>query len=153
MQIDAGVDAVQIFDSLGGLLPGTAFGAASGQWMARIVASLQGQVPIIVFSKGAHGSLPELAKLGANALGMDWTVRLGAVARELPATVAVQGNLDPLLLETTPEIVTAEAERILLDMGGRNGHIFNLGHGVPPAAKLECIEALVATVRHSHEHA
>jgi uroporphyrinogen decarboxylase len=61
--------------------------------------------------------------------------------------VAVQGNLDPLLLTTTPEIVAAEASRILRSMGGSNGHIFNLGHGVPPSAKLENIESLVATVR------
>ena len=74
------------------------------------------------------------------------------MCRELPATVAVQGNLDPFLLSTRPEIVAAEAGRVLSEMRGRPGHIFNLGHGVPPNAKLENIESLVNTVR-SHQSA
>ena len=65
----------------------------------------------------------------------------------LPATVGVQGNLDPFLLSTTPAAVAAEANRILREMAGRPGHIFNLGHGVPPTAKLENIQTLVDTVR------
>jgi uroporphyrinogen decarboxylase len=152
MQIDAGVDAIQVFDSLGGLLGATAFEAASGCWMKRIVASLRGQVPVIVFAKGAHGSLEALAELGAQVLGMDWTVRLAGARQRLPEKVGIQGNLDPLLLETTPEAVAAETRRIVSDMKGRCGHIFNLGHGVPPTAKLECIESLVTAVRDSHEH-
>jgi uroporphyrinogen decarboxylase len=153
LQIDAGVDAVQIFDSLGGLLGPHAFEAASGRWMREIIASLKGQVPVIVFAKGAHGSLEELVSLNAQVLGMDWPVNLGAIARSIPRTMGVQGNLDPLLLETTPAAVAGEAKRILAQMNGRPGHIFNLGHGVPPSAKLECIESLVSTVRESHEHA
>ena len=117
------------------------------------MAGLGGRVPVIVFAKGAHGSLGQLADLGAQVLGMDWTVRLSEIAARLPETVGLQGNLDPMVLESSPEIVAVEAERILSDMRGRPGHIFNLGHGVPPAAKLECIEQLVATVRNHHEHA
>lgn len=146
MQIEAGVDAIQIFDSLGGLLSAPAFEVASGRWIRRIVASLQGRVPVIVFAKGAHGSLENLLSLNAQVLGMDWTVDLTHLRPRLPATVGIQGNLDPLLLETTPGAVADEAARLLLAMRGHS-HIFNLGHGVPPAAKLECIEALVKTVR------
>jgi uroporphyrinogen decarboxylase len=153
MQIDAGVDAIQIFDSLGGVLSAGAFESASGVWMRRIIESLQGRVPVIVFAKGAHGSLRNLASLKGQVLGMDWTVDMRAAAQELPPDIGVQGNLDPLVLETTPEAVATETKLILKQMQGRPGHIFNLGHGVPPSAKLECIESLVKTVRNSHEHA
>jgi uroporphyrinogen decarboxylase len=152
LQIEAGVDAIQIFDSLGGLLSTRAFEAASGCWIRRIIEALKGRAPVIVFAKGAHGALENLMSLNAQVLGMDWTVSLSDVARQLPPALGVQGNLDPLLLETTPEAVATEAVRILAEMRGRPGHIFNLGHGVPPSAKLECIESLVSTMRNSDEH-
>jgi uroporphyrinogen decarboxylase len=147
LQIDAGAEAVQIFDSLGGILSDGQFAAASGLWMRRIVASLKRQVPVIVFSKGTHGNWDELVATGAQVLGVDWNVRLADVAAQVPKRVGVQGNLDPCLLATTPEAVAAEAGRILRELRGRPGHIFNLGHGVPPNAKLENIESLVRTVR------
>jgi uroporphyrinogen decarboxylase len=151
-QIDAGVDAVQIFDSLGGLVAGNAFEEASGRWLKEIVTGLRRQVPVIVFAKGAHSSVGSLIQLGADVLGVDWTVSLGSFRQQIPKTIGVQGNLDPLLLETTPEAVELETKRIVSEMKGRPGHIFNLGHGVPPSAKLECIERLVATLRNSNEH-
>src|SRR5207249_1232387 len=135
-QIDAGIDAVQIFDSLGGLLAGNAFEQASARWMKRIIAALNGQVPVIVFSKGTHGSWDALVQTGAHVLSVDWTLRLADVQAQFPAGIGVQGNLDPVLLTTNPEIVTAETVRILTEMRGCYGHIFNLGHGVPPNAKL-----------------
>lgn len=147
LQIDAGAEAVQIFDSLGGLLSESAFAAASGNWIKKIIGNLKGQVPVIVFSKGTHGNWKTLADTGAQILGVDWTVRLADVRAQLPANVGVQGNLDPFLLETTPEIVAVETKRILQEMRGIRGHIFNLGHGVPPKAELENIEALVSAVR------
>jgi uroporphyrinogen decarboxylase len=115
--------------------------------MKQIVTGLGGRVPVIVFGRGAHASWDVLADTGAQVLGVDWQVRLGEIAKRLPANVAVQGNLDPFLLTTTPEAVAAETRLILSEMRGRPGHIFNLGHGVPPAAKLENIAALVDTVR------
>ncbi len=147
LQIDAGVDAVQIFDSLGGVLSEGAFGPASGDWIKQIVASLKKQVPVIVFARGVHGNWDELAATGAQVLGVDWNVRLADVRDRLPPDVGVQGNLDPFLLSTSPEAVASETRRILREMRGRAGHIFNLGHGVPPSAKLENIECLVKTVR------
>ncbi len=147
VQIDSGVDAVQIFDSLGGVLSESSFAAASARWMKQIITSLNRQVPVIVFSKGTHGNWDELVGTGAQVLGADCNVRLAQVRERLPAGVAVQGNLDPFLLSTTPEIVAGETSRILREMRGRTGHIFNLGHGVPPDAKLENIESLVAAVR------
>jgi uroporphyrinogen decarboxylase len=80
-------------------------------------------------------------------LGVDWNVRLADGRARLPEGVGVQGNLDPFLLSTTPTVVTAGTGRILREMRGRPGHIFNLGHGVPPNAKLENIGTLVETVR------
>jgi len=147
LQIDAGAEAVQVFDSLGGVLSDGNFEAASGRWIKQIVAGLKKQVPVIVFSKGTHGNWQDLADTGANVLGVDWNIRLSDVASRLPSHLGVQGNMDPSLLSTTPEAVSAEAGRILREMGGRPGHVFNLGHGVPPSAKLENIESLVQTVR------
>jgi uroporphyrinogen decarboxylase len=147
LQIDAGADAVQVFDSLGGVLSDGDFARASGRWIKQIVAGLRGQVPVIVFSKGTHGNWDDLIDSGAQVLGVDWNVRLADVRARLPDRVGVQGNLDPFLLSTTPEAVAAETGRILREMRGRPGHIFNLGHGVPPNAKLEAIASLVSTVR------
>jgi uroporphyrinogen decarboxylase len=147
LQIDAGADAVQIFDSLGGVLSAGAFPAASADWIKQIIASLKGNGPVIVFSKGTHGNWDDLAGSGAQVLGIDHNVRLADVRARLPQRIALQGNLDPLLLTTTPEIVAAETNRILDELRGRPGHIFNLGHGVPPDAKIENIAGLVATVR------
>lgn len=147
MQIDQGVDAIQIFDTLGGGLNANSFQAASGQWIKQIIAGLKGHTPVIVFSKGTHGNWDDLVDTGANVLGVDWGVCLSSVAARLPHHIAVQGNLDPFLLSTTPQIVAAETRRIVAEMRDRPGHIFNLGHGVTPESKLECIQALVDTVR------
>jgi uroporphyrinogen decarboxylase len=147
LQIDAGAEAVQLFDSLGGVLSDGEFAAASGVWMKQIIRGLKGGTPVIVFSKGTHGNWAELADTGAQVLGIDWNLRLAEVASRLPANLGVQGNLDPFLLTTRPELVAEETRRILREMRGRPGHIFNLGHGVPPAAKLENIASLVETVR------
>jgi uroporphyrinogen decarboxylase len=100
-----------------------------------------------VFSKGIHGNWNELAATGADILGVDHHVPLADVRSRLPESIGLQGNLDPFLLTTTPETVAAETSRVLQEMRGSPGHIFNLGHGVTPEAKLENIESLVHTVR------
>jgi len=147
LQIDSGADAVQIFDSLGGGLSESNFWAGSGLWIRKVIQSLKGKTPVIVFSKGTHGNWTELAETGAKVLGIDSNVRLAEVAKRLPLDIALQGNLDPFVLTTDPEIVTAQTKRILREMHGRPGHIFNLGHGVPPNAKLENIQTLVETIK------
>jgi uroporphyrinogen decarboxylase len=134
------------------MLPDGAFEAASARWIREVISSLEVKVPVILFSKGGYGRLDQLVSTGANVLSVDWTQSLASVRRALPKQVGVQGNLDPFLLTTTPEIVAAEASRILAEMRGvkkegLEGHVFNLGHGVPKEAKLECIAALVETVR------
>jgi len=148
MQIAAGTDALQIFDSHGGHLPAADFQEASGRWMREIIASLRSQVPVTVFSLGTHGNWDDLAATGANVLGIDWQFSLAEARKILPQHIGIQGNLDPVLLAgATPEEVAAETNRLLVEMRGHNGYIFNLGHGVPPAAKLENIAALVETVK------
>jgi uroporphyrinogen decarboxylase len=167
MQIAAGADALQIFDSHGGHLPAADFQEASGRWMTEIIAAIGtsnicsasfGQqshraeqmlgVPIIAFSLGTHGNWDDLAATGANVLGIDWQFSLPEARRILPEKIGIQGNLNPALLaEATPEKIVWETNRVLAEMRGRDGYIFNLGHGVPPTAKLENIAALVETVK------
>jgi uroporphyrinogen decarboxylase len=146
MQIAAGADAIQIFDSWGGIIAGPDYEAASLQWIRRIVAALPADFPIILYAKGTAPHLTDQAFTGVRAISVDWTNDLAVVRRTLPANVAVQGNLDPVLMQTTPAIVRREAGRLLESMRGTAGHVFNLGHGITPSAKIECMDALVETV-------
>jgi uroporphyrinogen decarboxylase len=103
---------------------------------------------VIVFSLGTHGNWDDLLATGASVLGIDWQFPLAHARRLLPANIGLQGNLAPALLsDATPDVVAQETRVVLETMRGRKGHIFNLGHGVPPNAKLENIAALVDTVR------
>ena len=146
MQIAAGADAIQIFDSWGGIIAGRDYEAASLQWIRQIVAALPPDFPVILYAKGTSSHLTDQAFTGVRVLSVDWTCDLAVVRRTLPANVAVQGNLDPVLLNTTPEIVRRETTRLLEAMRSHAGHIFNLGHGIMPHAKIECMQALVDTV-------
>ncbi len=153
MQIEAGIDALQIFDSHGGHLPANEFQEASGRWMREIISRLS---PIahrpspgkIVFSLGTHGNWNDLVATSANAIGIDWQFSLEKAREILPANIAIQGNLPPTILsDVPPETVVAETKKLLEIMRDRPGYIFNLGHGVTPDAKLENIQALVDTLR------
>lgn len=146
MQIEAGADAIQIFDSWGGIIPGHDYEAASLRWIRRIIAELPREFPIILYAKGTTPHATDQAFSGARVLSLDWTCDLAVMRRNLPANVALQGNLDPVLMQSTPDIVRREAGRILESMRGLNGHIFNLGHGITPQASIACMEALVETV-------
>lgn len=145
-QVDAGVDAIQIFDSWGSAAPGNDYGRLSLQWIRRIIDSIKSRVPVILFAKGMAHHAEALAATGAKMLSLDWTVDLGRTARELPAEVAVQGNLDPVILNTTPEITSAGTQSLLDSLATRPGHVFNLGHGILPQARIECVEAMVQAV-------
>ncbi len=146
MQIRAGADAIQIFDSWGGIIAGPDYEAASLRWIRAIVTALPKDFPVILYAKGTAQHLTDQAFSGVKVLSVDWTNDLAIVRRNLPANVAVQGNLDPVLMQTTPEIVRTATTRLLESMRGTQGHIFNLGHGITPAAKLECMQSLVDTV-------
>jgi uroporphyrinogen decarboxylase len=146
LQLDAGADALQLFDTLGGLAATADFDEVSGRWLRDIVAELRDRAPVIVFAKGVH-QWAALTRLRAQVLGVDATVPLRSVADQLPAAIALQGNLDPALLRAEPDTVRHATLAILDAMRDRPGHIFNLGHGVPPDARLDCLATLAETVR------
>ncbi len=147
-QAEAGADAVQIFDSWGSACPGYAYEKASLQWIRRIVEAINGRIPVILYAKGLHHRIEDLTATGARVISVDWTADLRKTGEAIGGAVALQGNLDPVLLDTTPDIVRREAGRILDVMRGyAGGHIFNLGHGILPTARIENVEALVETVR------
>jgi len=146
MQIRAGVDAIQIFDSWGGAVAGPDYEAASLRWIREIVAAMPEDFPVIVFGKGTGAHVADQAFTGARVLSIDWSSELASVRRSLPENVAVQGNLDPAILNTAPAVARRETLRLLESMRGSAGHIFNLGHGILPQARIECVEAMVEAV-------
>jgi len=161
-QIDAGAQAVMIFDSWGGVLADGAFQRFSLDYTRRVVQGLQrekdGQkIPVIVFTKGGGEWLDQVASCGADVVGLDWTVNLADARRRVGARVALQGNLDPNVLFAPPEAVAREAVAVLDSFGrpqradgGWDGHIFNLGHGISQYTPPDHVTALVEAVhRHS----
>jgi uroporphyrinogen decarboxylase len=163
-QIDAGAQAVMVFDSWGGVLADGAFQRFSLDYTRRVVQGLQrskdGQrIPCIVFTKGGGPWLEEIASVGADVVGLDWTVNLGRARRLVGDRVALQGNLDPSVLFAPDDVVAREAVAVL-DSFGRpqrpdgvwDGHIFNLGHGISQHTAPERVTALVEAV-HAHSRA
>jgi uroporphyrinogen decarboxylase len=161
-QIDAGAQAVMVFDSWGGVLADGAFQRFSLEYTRRVVRGLKresggARVPVIVFTKGGGPWLDEIAAVGADVVGLDWTVNLGAARARVGAKVALQGNLDPNVLFAPPEAVAREAVAVLDSFGpprrtdgGWDGHVFNLGHGISQHTNPEHVSALVQAVhRHS----
>jgi len=160
-QIDAGAQAVMVFDSWGGVLADGAFQNFSLEYTRRVVAGLKresdgAQVPVIVFTKGGGPWLEQIAAIGADVVGLDWTVNLGRARAMVGGRVALQGNLDPNVLFAPPEVVAREAVAVLDSFGapqradgGWDGHIFNLGHGISQYTPPDHVGALVQAV-HSH---
>jgi len=146
MQIDAGADALQIFDSWGSICPAIHYEAWSLRWIHQIIRGLKGRVPVILYAKGMGHKAADLLRTGASVLSMDWTIDLRRMRQTLGHSVAMQGNMDPVALTTTPEITRREAQRILDDVAREPGFIFNLGHGMLPSAKIECVEALMEVI-------
>ncbi|MGJ3242728.1 MAG: uroporphyrinogen decarboxylase [Opitutales bacterium] len=146
MQAEAGVDAIQIFDSWGAALPADVYADVSLDPIRRIMRRLEGVCPVIVYAKGMTAFAETLAGFGARCIAADWTADLPGLRDRLPADVSVQGNLDPVLLSTQPDLVTRATDRLLRAMGDRSGHIVNLGHGILPDAKIACVEALIRRV-------
>ena len=160
-QIEAGAQAVMVFDSWGGVLEHRAFHAFSLAYTQRVLNQLKREhhgvrIPAIVFTKGGGLWLEQIADTGADVVGLDWTCDLGEARRRTDDRVALQGNLDPMVLFASPEAVAAEARAVLDSFGpvqradGRwGGHIFNLGHGINQHTPLEHVQALVEAV-HAH---
>lgn len=158
-QIEAGAQAVMIFDSWGGALSHAAYKEFSLSYMERIVSGLirdrEGRVvPRVVFTKGGGLWLEAQAAIGADALGLDWTVDIGEARKRVGDKVALQGNLDPAILLSNPQAIEREVANILASYGAGNGHVFNLGHGItqftPPENAGVMIDAVHAISRQYH---
>ncbi|MCC2960235.1 uroporphyrinogen decarboxylase [Massilia sp. IC2-278] len=153
-QIDAGAQAVMIFDSWGGALADGAYQEFSLKYMQQVLSQLQREkdgvrIPAIVFTKGGGIWLDEMADIGADALGLDWTVNLGRARALVGDRVALQGNLDPAILFAEPDQIRAEVERSLTAYGAPSagsGHVFNLGHGISQFTPPESVSAMVEAV-------
>ena len=155
----AGAQALQVFDTWGGVLSPTLYREFSLPYLERIARELPrgegGQrTPLILFGKGNAPHLEALAATGTDAVGVDWLVGMDEAARRIGGKVALQGNLDPATLYGSPQAIAREAARVLDDYaagngGSREGHVFNLGHGMSPDMDPEHVAALVEAV-HAH---
>ena len=150
-QIEAGAQAVMIFDSWGGALSHAAYHEFSLHYMQRIVQGLKREhdgvkVPVIVFTKGGGLWIDSIADTGCDAVGLDWTMDIGVARQRVGHKVALQGNLDPAVLFATPEVIHKEVEKILASYGYGSGHVFNLGHGISQFTDPNNAAALVQAV-------
>lgn len=150
-QIDAGAQAVQIFDTWGGALSHAAYQEFSLAYMTRIVGQLQRvhegrSVPVILFTKGGGQWLESMADSGCDALGLDWTADIGQARLRVGQRVALQGNMDPAVLHASPEAIRSEVRRIVDCFGNYPGHVFNLGHGITPEVSPEHARVFIESV-------
>ncbi len=147
MQEQAGVDAIQIFDSWAGTLPHEQFLDFSVKYLQEMIAALS--VPVIVFCRGSSHLASDLVQLKPAAISFDWQRPLHEIRKEVPFSIAVQGNLDPEILKMSPEIVEKETLALLDSMRGDKGFIANLGHGVLPGTPVENVKLFVSTITRS----
>ena len=152
-QIESGAQAVQIFDTWGGTLSESSFKEFSLRYIEKIIYGLHKtfdgeSIPVIVFTKGADQWLESIAHCGAQAVGLDWTSNLARARNRVADCVALQGNLDPMVLFGSEEKIREEARRVIDDYGvvGHGGHVFNLGHGINQFTPPEAVEILVDEV-------
>lgn len=150
-QIEAGAQAVMLFDTWGGTLSHRAYREFSLRYLESIVAGLHREydgekIPVIAFTKGGGLWLESIADIGVDAVGLDWTIDIGAARARVGNRVAVQGNMDPMALFGSKESIRAEAAAILQAAGNAPGHVFNLGHGISQYTSPEHVAELVAAV-------
>ena len=155
-QIDAGAQAIQIFDTWGGMLADGDFQRFSLRYTRRVLEEVKAlqqdnMVPSIVFTKGGGEWLSDIADIGCSAVGLDWTVNVARARQVTKDTVALQGNMDPFALFGTEETIRAEVRKVLDAFGtvGNGGHVFNLGHGINQFTPIENVQILVDEV-HSY---
>jgi uroporphyrinogen decarboxylase len=163
-QVKAGAQALMIFDTWGGMLPDGWYQQVSLAAMQKVIALLprehEGQrIPVIIFTKGGGLWIEDMAQVGADAIGLDWTISLSRARKALLAAgkpLAIQGNLDPLILFSSPEKIAQEAGKLLTDLASApalkpglhslDGHVFNLGHGISQVTPPESVTALAQAV-------
>lgn len=156
-QIESGVDVVMLFDSWGGVLSDVQYPEFSLHYLQKIIAGIHKSyngrlIPNIVFTKGGGIWLDKIAAIGANSVGLDWTMNIGQAKTIVGNRASLQGNLDPAILsQTNKSVIKAEVARILNDYriannGNISGHVFNLGHGILPSALPDNVAYLVDLV-------
>jgi uroporphyrinogen decarboxylase len=156
-QIESGVQAVQIFDTWGGVLSPDLFTEFSLNYLGKIVEGLKRsqngeRIPVVLFCKGCNAHLEALADTGCDGLGVDWTISLAEARARVGNQVALQGNLDPAIMLTNPVTIEEQVKMILASFGQGSGHVFNLGHGITPEVDPQHMMALTQSVRqHSPE--
>lgn len=148
-QVIAGVNALMLFDTWGGILSTRCYKEFSLDYMQRIVKRLKIEhphTPIILFTKGGGQWLEQMAVTGCDALGLDWTTDLCAARKRVGASVALQGNLDPTVLLTNPACIREQVKQVLASYGEGTGHVFNLGHGITPDVNPDNMKAMIDAV-------
>ncbi len=148
-QIRAGVQAVQLFDSWVGCLSPTDYEEYVLPYSKRVIDGIDKSIPLIHFATSNSTLLELMKRAGGDVIGVDWRVDIGEAWARLGYEVAIQGNLDPVILFGSVDLIKKEVKRILDCVGGRPGHIFNLGHGILPNTPVENVAALVESV---HEY-
>ena len=141
-QIDAGVDVVQVFDSWVGALDTTDYREFALPHTRAIFDAIGTRVPTIHFGTGTSTILEELRDAGGDVIGVDWRIPIDEAWERIGTTHAVQGNLDPTLLLGPPARMLQQTDAVLRRIGGRPGHIFNLGHGILPSTPVEHVQML-----------
>jgi uroporphyrinogen decarboxylase len=145
-KVEAGVDAVQVFDSWGGMLAPEDYSEFSWKYIQQIIDALKDLVPVIAFGKGCWFALPEMAKSGAAALGVDWTCSAKNARYLTGGQITLQGNFDPARLLSPPAEITRRVHQ-MIDEFGKDRYIANLGHGILPNIPLENAEAFIEAVK------
>lgn len=147
MQVEAGVEAIQIFDSWAGILGHAQFCEFSLAYLKKITEKLKPKVPVILFCRGASVFASELVKANPSAISIDWNARLSSLRPLIPSSIAIQGNLDPDMLYAPLPRLKNEVTALLHSMKGDPGYIFNLGHGITPEVPIEAVRELVECVK------
>ena len=151
-QIESGAQAVQLFDTWGGVLAPALFREFSLQYLERIVAGLHrsydgNTIPVVLFCKGCNSHLEAIADTGCDGMGVDWTITLAEARTRVGDRVALQGNLDPAIMLTNPAIIERQVQETLASYGKGSGHVFNLGHGITPDVDPHHMTVLTESVR------
>ncbi|MFT5502603.1 MAG: uroporphyrinogen decarboxylase [Gammaproteobacteria bacterium] len=150
-QIEAGAQAVMIFDTWGGVLSKSCYQEFSLNYMQQIVDRLHRTyddqtIPVTLFTKGGGQWIELIAETGCNGVGLDWTIDLGEAKARIGDKVALQGNLDPSVLYASPDVIKSSARDILEQFNGEPGHVFNLGHGIHPTVNPDHLGILIDSV-------
>ena len=153
-QIEAGANVCMIFDTWGGVLTPDGYEKFSLKYMTKITAAVNNYcklknitVPVVLFTKQGNQWLESIADSGCHGVGIDWTIGIKDARIRVGDKVAIQGNLDPAVLYSSPDIIRQHVAKIISDFGDHTGHVFNLGHGIYPDVNPEHVDVLVKSVR------